>query len=60
MIKDDLMKKGVSSKMASKYEKMFWKIWEPFDEMTPTEKGYTLANKGVKITNVEAFAVFLS
>ena len=50
-----LMGKGFPFRLARRVEMVYWEIHEPFESMTPTEKGFVLASRGVKINYVDAF-----
>jgi len=55
VVQSSLVAQGLPVKASEKIQRMCWNAWEPFESMTPTEKGFILSSIGVKINYVEAF-----
>jgi hypothetical protein len=58
-VAQNLVTKGIPYEIAQKLEKLYWDIHEPFESMTPWEKGMVRASRGEDINYVEAFMEYV-
>lgn len=55
VVQSSLVAQGLPVKASEKIQRLYWNIWEPFESMAPTEKGFILSSIGVKVDYREAF-----